>query len=296
MCLDRDFHVAANRSCSYSYVVLVSSLKQFPRCMTTAASIFVTLSGPPSFCNAKGPLSICASFIILVPISWVAATLLLGYFITIVALCVSHLRMFSELWSTSIYDIAWFDDGKSKHTLPPQLPPLDTSMRFTVTPPVFHDEDSDPNARNQQLRADPNPNRGLSSTSNIWWHRMTRGQAGRDHPFAIRRCGERAANHSGRVPPSAAAARRNDRDERTVVSTILPYYQPQYVNGWQPQQQESFAVAPRRTIDPGPSNMVDVVLNEDEPVPVGDRSQWVHAVQSPGPYIPRRSSRRAKRK
>jgi hypothetical protein len=73
MRLDRDFHDSANR---YFYVVLVSSLlKQFLRCTITAASIFVTLSGPPSFCNAKGPLSICASFVILVPISWVAATL-----------------------------------------------------------------------------------------------------------------------------------------------------------------------------------------------------------------------------
>jgi hypothetical protein len=211
--------------------------------------------------------------------------------------------MFSELWSISIYDIAWFDDGKSKYTFPPQLPPLDTSVRFTVTPPNFRDEDSDPDVQNQQLQADLDP-RSLSTTSNVWWHRMTRGRAGRDHPFAIRRFGERAASHSlGHGLSSSslakAAARRNDRDEPTVVSTILPYYQSQYVNGWQPPQQESFAVAPRRTVDPGPSNMVDVVLNEDEPVPVGDRSQWVRAVQtvqSPGPYIPRRSSRRARRK
>ena len=40
-----------------------------------AASIFVTLSGPPEFCETKAPISVCASTTILVPISWLAATL-----------------------------------------------------------------------------------------------------------------------------------------------------------------------------------------------------------------------------
>jgi len=40
-----------------------------------AASIFVTLSGPPEFCDAKTPISVCSSITILVPISWLAATL-----------------------------------------------------------------------------------------------------------------------------------------------------------------------------------------------------------------------------
>src|SRR5450755_4426816 len=40
-----------------------------------AASIFVTLSGPPEFCDTKAAISVCASFTILVPISWLASTL-----------------------------------------------------------------------------------------------------------------------------------------------------------------------------------------------------------------------------
>lgn len=40
-----------------------------------AASIFVTLAGPPESCGAKAPLAFCASTTILVPISWMAATL-----------------------------------------------------------------------------------------------------------------------------------------------------------------------------------------------------------------------------
>jgi hypothetical protein len=67
---------------------------------------------------------------------------------------------------------------------------------------------------------------------------------------------------------------------------MLPYYQPQHGRVWkQPSQplpqlneeEESFGVPPHHTIDPGPYAMVDVVLNENEPIPVGDRSQWVRA-------------------
>ena len=40
-----------------------------------AATIFVTLSGPPESCDAKTPIYVCSSITILVPISWLAATL-----------------------------------------------------------------------------------------------------------------------------------------------------------------------------------------------------------------------------
>jgi hypothetical protein len=40
-----------------------------------AASIFITLAGPPEYCGTRAPLAFCASATILVPISWMAATL-----------------------------------------------------------------------------------------------------------------------------------------------------------------------------------------------------------------------------
>ena len=77
MCMDRGFHFAANR---YGHDVFLLDLYYRLREETTAigataASIFVTLSGPPQFCDANTPLSVCASITILVPISWIAATL-----------------------------------------------------------------------------------------------------------------------------------------------------------------------------------------------------------------------------
>jgi hypothetical protein len=228
----------------------------------------------------------------------------LGYFVTILALCVSHLRVLPELWSTPVYDIEWFDDGKSKNTSAPQLPPLDTSpIHLTITPPLLQAQnDGGADVENQQFRADPNPDleRSLPSTPNVWWDRIIPGRAGRDHPFAIRRPGERPPNHY--YPELSTSARRNDWDRPRVVAATLPSYQPQYGRGWQQQQQpqqqqESFGVSPRRIMDDhGLSAVVDVMLNEDEPIPMGDQSQWVRASHAPGSYVPPRPPRRARRK
>ena len=48
-----------------------------------AASIFVTMSGPPEFCDTKAAISVCASFTILVPISWLASTLCVYNFLLV---------------------------------------------------------------------------------------------------------------------------------------------------------------------------------------------------------------------
>jgi hypothetical protein len=242
----------------------------------------------------------------------------LGYFVTILALCVSHLRVHMDLWSTPIYEVAWFDDGKNKHSSAPQLPPLDTSpIHLTITPPLLQDQnDSAVAVENQQPRTEPDPEpepvreKRLRSNPNVWWDRIIPGRAGRDHPFAFRRPGELPTAHhypshrSSSLRRASSSTRRNDWDGPRVAAATLPYYQPQYGRVWQqppqplPQlseEEESFGVSPHHTIDPGPPAMVDVVLNENEPIPVGDRSQWVRAVQAPGSYVPPRPPQRARR-
>jgi hypothetical protein len=79
-----------------------------------------------------------------------------------------------------------------------------------------------------------------------------------------------------------------------AAAATLPAYRAQPWREWQRQQARrdgptQFAVSEEDPPDesaPGFSFEVDVVLNEDEPIPVGDRSQWVRATQAPGPYIP----------
>jgi hypothetical protein len=245
----------------------------------------------------------------------------LGYFVTVLALCVSHLRVHLDLWSTPIYEVAWFDNGKNKHSSAPQLPPLDTSpIHLTITPPLLQDQnDNGVAVENQQSRTEPEPEpepvreKPLPSP-NVWWDRIIPGQAGRDHPFTFRRPGERPTAHypshrssSLRRAPSSSSssAKRNDWDGPRVAAATLPYYQPQYGRVWQqppqpalPQlneEEESFGVSPHHTIDLVPSARVDVVLNENEPIPVGDRSRWLRATQAPGSYVPPRPPQRARR-
>ena len=193
-----------------SYHTLADAGKQ----RQTAASIFVTLSGPPELCVAKAPLTICASITILVPISWLAASLresssnadrrhaqpltplssqVLGYFVTILALFVAHLRVHEALWSTSIYNVVWFDDdpyAANRRTSAPQIPPLNTFGPRLSIAARRHSTSSLPRAPNDvenQLPASSGREKPAPPTPTTWWGRLLPGRAGRDHPFTIRR-------------------------------------------------------------------------------------------------------------
>jgi hypothetical protein len=319
--------------------------------IATAASIFVTLSGPPEFCEERAPLSVCASITILVPISWLATTLreslshsqtpdwyadshplpsqfqVLGYFIAIVALCVAHLRTYPELWSMSIYDIAWFDDGDGKRSSAPQLPPLDTTPVDLSITPFPQPQASDDIESRLPVAADLPRERPLPSSPNVWWGRMFPGRAGRDHPFAIRRPGDRPREHyyPSQDPDyrSSTEPRRNNNNNNNdnraenadgpmvmvtrvpVAAATIPAYLPQSKPEWQQQRQQQqretrgeFGMSrDRRGSAPRRLSFVPEEVDEDQPIPVGDRSQWVRAPRNPGPYAlppmrPLRSSRR----
>jgi len=231
-----------------------------------AASIFVTLAGPPEFCGARAPLAFCASTTILVPISWMAATLLLGYFIAIVTLCTAHLHLYPTLWSMSLYEIDWFveDNAKDKRSSAPQLPPLNTSTltRLSVAS-RRHSISSLPRDVENQVLVPVFPDSGKPLVSpvpsNIWWGRLLPGRAGKDHPFRIRRVkrpefqwqGSEGDLRYGQPVPSTR-----------VLSSGVPQTQPY-------------------------PSVTEAVLNEDEPIPLGDRAQWIRAVTLPAPYSSR---------
>jgi hypothetical protein len=235
----------------------------------------------------------------------------LGYFIALVALCVVHLREYSALWSTPIYDIAWFDDGDGKRSSVPQLPPLDTSpIRFSITPPPqANDDDDDVENRLPTLApptTDQTREKPLPSSPKVWYGRMFAGRAGRDHPFAIRRPGGRAEGHYYPSYHSSTEPRRNNNNDNNraivrsptirVSAATLPSFRAQQPWRERPPRQQAtrdeltrFGVTqdmPDPLTSPGPSFMVDTVTNEDEPIPIGDRSQWVRAPRTLGPYIP----------
>ncbi|KAH9979857.1 hypothetical protein BGW80DRAFT_1270840 [Lactifluus volemus] len=262
-----------------------------------AASIFVTLSGPPEFCVAMVQLSICSSITILVPVSWLATFLLLGYFVTIMALSVSHLHVRENLLSISIYNLVWFDDeAKNKSTSAPQLPPLNTpSARLSIVS-RRHSTSSLPRTRRgdveNQLPSNFNRDKPLpSSPSSTWWGRLVPGRAGRDHPFTIRRA------RDGVDIPNLPRSTSDNLQQQTSIGAppaSRPYYHfnHQGADGWQQQQEQTQTqyVSSQLRFPPYPApwpSQDESTLNEDEPIPVGDRSQWVQAAAAPGPYTPR---------
>ncbi|KAI0288625.1 hypothetical protein BC826DRAFT_677944 [Russula brevipes] len=173
------------------------------------------------FFGAIAPLSVCASITILVPISWLAATLLFGYFIAVLTLGVAHWRVHRGLWFTPIHDVPWFDDKSSSA---PQLPPLDTSpIDLSLPPPLLLQSPTPASAPGRRRRGEPAAPPGRrrrrriiqsekplpsSPRPNVWWDRLRPGQAGRDHPFAIRRPVDRVAEH---YYPTLPADRRPPR-------------------------------------------------------------------------------------
>ncbi|KAI9446416.1 hypothetical protein H4582DRAFT_2165153 [Lactarius indigo] len=234
-----------------------------------AASVFVTLVGPPESCAVGAPLAVCASTTILVPVSWLAATLLLGYFMAITTLCITHLRLYPALWSMPLYDIAWFeeDNAKDKRNSAPQLPPINASTltRLSVVS-RRHSTSSLPWDVENQVPVSTSPDREKPlpspTPSNVWWGRLLPGRAGKDHPFSIRRAKRTEFQWES-----------NEGDlgyGRRAPSTYPGLQAPPGVSQFPPYP-----------------SVTEVALNEDEPIPLGDRSQWVRAARVPRPYVPR---------
>jgi len=164
----------------------------------------------------------------------------------------------------SLYDIDWFveDNAKDKRSSVPQLPPLNTSTltRLSVAS-RRHSTSSLPRDVENQVPVSVSPDREkpLPSPvpSNVWWARLLPGRAGKDHPFDIR---------------------------RAKISEFQWQGNEGVGNG---QQAPSMQVpSPGVSQPPAYPSATEVVWNEDEPIPLGDRSQWVRAARVPRPYAP----------
>jgi hypothetical protein len=171
----------------------------------------------------------------------------------------------------SLYDVDWFveDNAKDKRSSAPQLPPLNTSTltRLSVSS-RRHSTSSLPRDVENQVPVSVSLDGGkpLPSPvpSNVWWARLLPGRAGKDYPFDIRR---------GKVPEFQWQGNEGG----------LGYG----------QQAPSMQVPSPGVSQPSAyPSVTEVGLNDDEPIPLGDRSQWVRAATVPRPYAPRLQSNR----
>ncbi len=170
----------------------------------------------------------------------------------------------------SLYDITWFveDNARDKRNSAPQLPPLNTSAltRLSVTS-RRHSISSLPRDVENQVPVSVSPDREKPlpspAPSNVWWGRLLPGRAGKDHPFSIRRV---------KRPEFQWQGNEGELGYGQHAPSIYPGLQV-----------TSLGVS---QFPPYPS-VTEVALNEDEPIPLGDRSQWVRAARVPRPYAPR---------
>ena len=205
----------------------------------------------------------------------------LGYFVAISTLCIAHLRSHPELWFTSIYSIVWFADGSGgvgtdRRSSVPQIPPLGDSgpTRLSVLS-RRHSTSSLPRDVENQLSGNPNLDKPLPSLaqSNTWWGRLLPGQAGRDHPFRFRRA---------KGPEYRWWASGENREENNESNDEAGDNDPPKYPGSQPP-----TPGPEAEFDPqaGESRFLPhppIPLNEDAPIPVDNRSEWVRAGRALG--------------
>ena len=202
----------------------------------------------------------------------------LGYFVAISTLCIAHLRNHPALWFTSIYSITWFADddnvvsAANRRSLAPQLPPFESSgpTRLSVISRRHSTSSFPRDVENQVSSGSPDIDKPLPSpapsnanSANAWWGRLIPGRAGKDHPFRFRRT--KAPEYKWWV--KGEENNSNDNDDQEACDKAPPEYP-----GSQPQT-------------PGESRFVpypSMPLNEDEPIPVDNRSEWVHAERALG--------------
>ncbi|KAH7923514.1 hypothetical protein BV22DRAFT_1036217 [Leucogyrophana mollusca] len=96
------------------WTVLMSALQ-------LAASIDVTVNGPPVLCHIKATWTTCASASLLVPVSWLSTFVLLTYCLTLIVMSVTHANEYPAIWSTSVQAVPWFTEG-------------DLSLKSTASP------------------------------------------------------------------------------------------------------------------------------------------------------------------
>jgi len=149
----------------------------------------------------------------------------------------------------------------------PQTSPLETSGPTHLS--VFshqYSTSSIPRDIENQLSGSPNIKKSLPSLptpSNVWWGRLLPGRPGRDHPFHFRRARgvefKWWPGESGENDGQGAEAGDSDIDP------------PKY-----PGSQPQTPTAGESRFLPYPPASLD----ENEPIPVDNRSEWVHAEQA----------------
>ncbi|KAI0065470.1 hypothetical protein BV25DRAFT_1693584 [Artomyces pyxidatus] len=232
--------------------------------LTLAASIDVTISGPPAVCQSKAPFSVCASSTVLVPVSWLIGLLMLGYFLTLLGMSVGHMHTVANIWTSSIYSVPWFAEHDCTKPAAPQLPPIQTFFspkrvsRRHSTSSFPQDVEAHPQGPSEKPlpAVRPADARSVESTR-PWWAIQLRGRPGKDRPF------------TGVMKGKGKAREYNEPQDASGLRTPRSP-DPDFHGRWlyHGEEEEVIAVYPK---------FQRSVLDPDKPIPLPKRGEWLPA-------------------
>ncbi|TFK42684.1 hypothetical protein BDQ12DRAFT_288085 [Crucibulum laeve] len=143
------------------------------------SAISVTVNGPALLCRQTADWGICASVSLLIPSAWLTSFLAIAYFFVLFLSTVAHTRMHRDIWSQTIYSVAWF--GQPSHQ-----PVIEILKSKWVQTGCFEEEDSwnrylddieDTSTRKQRFTPD------TASLKAAPWAQGAKIRRGVDSPF-----------------------------------------------------------------------------------------------------------------
>ncbi|KAG6335399.1 hypothetical protein ID866_3694 [Astraeus odoratus] len=258
-----------------AWTVLTSTLQ-------LAASINVTVNGPPMTCQFNWTWSTCASSSLLVPVTWLVTLVILGYCLTICITACVHAPWIPDLWTMPVSSVPWFDFGTKAPVATSGVPSTGKASKFSRFSSASNE--SCPITRyiterwgklsgvERQSQSPSNPilfSRGHQSMDSRrpTWARQMDVRRGVDQPFV-------------RPPPPFAVLRDAHPLQPPAVLTkeVAMSRQSHYVDICHTSEMKSSDGRSTLTLaTETPTMFPKGIEDPDRPIPLPHLSQWVRA-------------------
>ncbi|KIJ16822.1 hypothetical protein PAXINDRAFT_131754 [Paxillus involutus ATCC 200175] len=240
----------------------------FMSALQLAASISVTVNGPPMYCQMRSHWATCASSSLLVPASWLAALIILTYCLTISITSTAHATCLPSIWTTPVSAVPWFCPVAA----PSQLTARKHSKAFSSS--SFTSEESCPitayiaerweklsGIERQSVPSGPilffKGRQSVDSTRPAW-ARQERARRGIDDPFS-------------RVSPTIPLPPPRAQPKEGVVSRDSRYVEVCRQSEMTKNNSSSDSTPRTATVFP------NKISNPDLPIPLPRLSEWIRA-------------------
>ncbi|KAF8447601.1 hypothetical protein L210DRAFT_3526814 [Boletus edulis BED1] len=251
-----------------------------------AASVDVTVNGPPIYCHTHSSWAMCASSSLLVHISWLATLTIFSYCLTICVASATHATSLPDIWITPIPHVPWFRpdvdiEAPVPATIPHlparkplQIPSSPTSVReasCAVSKYLAERWEKLSHISRHPTSSGPilfNGGRQSADPNRPTWARQYRVRRGVDDPFAKPLPPRKEPPVTVVLPPPPP---------RTHSRQVVVSRDSSTVDGSEPRgmvRTLSSSTLPSRT----PSMFPQKITNPDLPIPrPNNMSEWVRA-------------------